>query len=69
MAYLQKMGAALQDWNSAHAYDAIVRNAASKMNAVCGKLPEAATERQVCTGLIREPSTPGAAAPKAGERN
>jgi thiol-disulfide isomerase/thioredoxin len=54
-AMLEKLGAALQDWNSAHTHDAVVRNAASKMDAVCGKLPEAASERAVCGGLLRVP--------------
>jgi thioredoxin-like negative regulator of GroEL len=52
---LEKLGAALQDWNSAHAHDAVVRNAASRMDAVCAKMPEAASERAICGGLLRIP--------------
>jgi thioredoxin-like negative regulator of GroEL len=55
---LEKLGAALQDWNSAHAHDAAVKDAASKMGIVCGKLAEVAPERAVCSGLLRAPSPP-----------
>ena len=54
-AVLEKLGTALRDWDSTHAHDAVVRNAASKMDAVCGKLPEAAPERATCGGLLHAP--------------
>ncbi|HEX4597205.1 MAG TPA: thioredoxin family protein [Burkholderiaceae bacterium] len=52
---LEKLGAALQEWNAAHAHDAVVQSAVSKMDAVCGKLPETSPERSTCKGLLRPP--------------
>ena len=64
---LQKLSLTLQDWNSAHAHDGIVGNAASKMDTVCRKLPEAAPERAVCSGLLPPPSPP-TPLPQSGDR-
>jgi hypothetical protein len=55
-AALERLGAALQDWNSAHAHDAALKNAAGRMSTVCGKLSEAGSERAVCGGVLRTPS-------------
>ena len=55
---LERLGVALQDWNSAHAHDAVVRNAATKMDRVCHQLPETAPERAVCGGLLQASSPP-----------
>jgi thiol-disulfide isomerase/thioredoxin len=55
-AVLQKLGAALKDWNSDHGHDAVLKNAVAKMSAVCEKLSEAAPERAVCGGLLPPPS-------------
>ena len=63
---LERLGVALQDWNSAHAHDAVVRNAATKMDGVCHKLPETAPERAVCAGALLPPSPP-APLPQAGQ--
>jgi thiol-disulfide isomerase/thioredoxin len=51
---LEKLGAALQEWNSAHAHDAVVQAAVSRMDAVCGKLSETSPERSTCKGLLRQ---------------
>jgi len=60
---LERLGVALQDWNSAHAHDAVVRNAATKMDGVCHKLPETAPERAICGGLLQPSSRPSHADP------
>ena len=63
---LERLGAALQSWNSGHAHDAVVQGAIAKMDAMCGKLPEGAPERAVCSNLLHPPSPP-APLPRAGE--
>jgi thioredoxin-like negative regulator of GroEL len=56
---LEKMGAALRRWDSAQAHEVVMRDAAAKMDAVCDKLPQAAPERAVCTGVLRASSPSG----------
>jgi len=57
---LERLGAALLQWDSGHAHDSVVSDAAAKMDTVCGKLPEAAPERVVCSSLLQRssPSSP-----------
>jgi len=63
---LERMSAALKSWNSGHAHDAVLQDAAAKMGAVCGKLPDATPERVVCSEVLRSPSAP-APLTRAGE--
>jgi thioredoxin-like negative regulator of GroEL len=56
---LERMGAALSNWNSKHAHDATVQSVQARMDAVCQKLPADAPERSVCSGLLRRPGPPG----------
>lgn len=50
---LEKMGSALRTWDSAHAHEAVMRDATAKMDAVCDQLPQGAPERTVCSGVLR----------------
>jgi hypothetical protein len=54
---LEKLGVALQAWNSAGAHDAALHSALAGMDAVCEKLPAGAPERAICKDLLR-PSAP-----------
>jgi thioredoxin-like negative regulator of GroEL len=53
---LERLSAALQDWNSGHAHDPVLKNAVARLSGVCEKVPEAASERAVCSGVLRPPS-------------
>ncbi|HEX4585234.1 MAG TPA: thioredoxin family protein [Burkholderiaceae bacterium] len=53
---LERLSAALQDWNSGHAHDPVLKNAVSRLSGVCEKVPESASERAVCSGVLRSPS-------------
>ena len=64
---LERLGAALQSWNSGHAHDAVVQGAIARMDAVCGKLPEGAPERAVCSRLLRPSPSPSASVRRPGE--
>jgi thiol-disulfide isomerase/thioredoxin len=56
---LEKMGGALQEWNSGGAHDASIHSAFARMDGVCEKLPAAAPERAVCKDLLRRSSPAG----------
>jgi thiol-disulfide isomerase/thioredoxin len=56
---LEKLGAALQAWNSDGAHDATVHSALAKMDGVCQKLPTAAPERPICKDLLRRSGAAG----------
>ncbi len=56
---LEKLGAALQAWNSANAHDATMHSALARMDAVCLKLPPAAPERATCKDLLRRSGSSG----------
>jgi thioredoxin-like negative regulator of GroEL len=50
---LERLGTALGTWNSSHEHDAAVKDALTKISAVCQKLPEAAPERATCGGVFK----------------
>ncbi|HEY4039248.1 MAG TPA: disulfide isomerase, partial [Burkholderiaceae bacterium] len=56
---LEKLGVALQAWNSAGAHDAAVHGAVARMDAVCLKLPASAPERVICQDLLRRSGATG----------
>jgi len=56
---LEKLGAALQAWNSAGAHEASVHSALARMDGVCQKLPVAAPERTICQDLLRRSDPAG----------
>jgi thiol-disulfide isomerase/thioredoxin len=63
---LERLGAALQSWNSARAHDAVVQGAISKMDVVCTRLSENAPERSVCSAVMRAVPSAAAQARSAG---
>ena len=53
---LERLGAALGTWNSAHQHDASIKSALARLDALCQKLPEGAPERATCSNLLRPPA-------------
>ena len=57
-AYLDRLGAALRAWNSAKSHDAVLADAASRMDTVCRRLPETAPEQATCRAVLASESGP-----------